>query len=180
VRFALLVVSLLLLGATAAVLLVPEDDYSWSEPSTTTVAESSTVTVESTAAETATSAEQPAGNSETVSDKTTTTRTPVSSRPSDATIAIMLAAGLGLLLAGAFWDRITSLKAAGVEVALSAKVAEKIAAKSTPGTEDERSKVRAAYILALDQLPAGTSSGDDPLIDVVAQSALERVGAPLS
>jgi hypothetical protein len=87
----------------------------------------------------------------------------------------MLAVGGALVLAGAFFERVTGLKAGGVELTLAAKVAENMAAKVTPTTDDERAKARAAFFLALESIPPGTSPGDDPVIEAATQSALERV-----
>lgn len=172
------------LGVTCAIWLVPADD------SVSTVVETSTIAVESTpsptsgqgpsgtgeSATTGTAAQDARAKSNTVSTKKTETTTPPGSRRTDAALALLVAVGLGLVLVGAFFDRITTIKAAGVEVGLGAKVAGAIAAKTTPETPEEIAKVRAAYVLALDEIPPGTSPGDDPVIESAAESALETVG----
>lgn len=190
-RGLLLAIGLLLLGGTAVVwLAIPSDD------STSTVGESSTVSVESkpgpttstqasTGAGQTTTADAPTtpSDSTTVSKKTTETTTPAASRRTDAALALLVALGLALVLMGAFFDRITSIKAAGVEVSLGARLTEAIASKTTPETPEERAKVRAAYVLALERLTAGrgydppTSGGDDPVIDSAADAALRSVNA---
>jgi hypothetical protein len=166
-----------LLAAVVVLYLVPEDD------SSKTVSEISTVKVESTGAPASptsttttnatTTTEVAPSRSSTQSDKTTKTSSSPASRPSDSLLAALFAGGLALLLLGAFYDRVTTIKAAGVELTLAAKVAEKIAAEVTPTTEEERKRVQAAYLLALNNLPPETSAGDDPVIEAVTKSALE-------
>ena len=177
---------LVILGVTAALWLLPAED------STSTVAETSSVEVTSTPSPGAgtTTGEASAGSgqstpssSSTVSTKKTETTNPPASRRSDAVLALLVALGVALVFMGAFYDRITSIKAAGVEVGLAARVTEAIAAKTTPETPEDRDKVRMASLLALEQLMAGggyyppTSSGDDPVIESAAEWALRSVNA---
>jgi predicted lipid-binding transport protein (Tim44 family) len=164
--------------ATFLIWLAPQDD------STKSVAETSTTEVEPSGQPTTTTTAQPGtttqpsatpASSRTTSEKVTQTKTSPEDRRSDALLGGLLAAGAAFLLAGAFFDRVTGLKAAGVEITLGAKVAEKIAGAVTPTTEEERQKVRAAYVLALEKIPLGTSPGDDPVIEAATASALETM-----
>jgi hypothetical protein len=161
--------------------LLPEED------TTKTVSEGSTTAAESTAAPTIPAEEgstmpgqeSGSGTSTTKVEKTTETTTPPASRRSEALVAALFGVGAVLILAGVFANRITSLKFPGGEIALvQAKVAEALAAKTTPRTPEERDKVRAAYLLASQEaLAAGVSPGDD-YIEEVTSRAIETVGAP--
>jgi hypothetical protein len=189
-RWLLLLAGLALLVAAAGLWFVPDSD------SVKTVKETSTVRKVSAGAETAakastettTGATGTIGSSEspgtsttdTATNKATTTTTEPSGRLTDAILAGILALGGALVLAGAFFDRITSIKAAGVEVGLAAKVTEKLAAATTPETPEDKAKLRAAYYLTLDRLPPGTSSGDDAIIEAAAHDAMVTVGLPTS
>jgi hypothetical protein len=173
------VLGVVLVAIAVGAWLWPEDD------STKTVSEASTTAVESTASPTTTDAAgaaQPGtGTSTTQVDKTTTTTTPPASRRSGAVIAALLGIGAVLVFAGVFANRLASLKFPGGEMTVTpvgAKVAEALASKTTPETPAQKRKVRAAYVLALDELSAyGTSPGDDE-IDEVTSRALRSVRAP--
>jgi hypothetical protein len=178
-RIVLLAIGTGLLVATLLVWLAPQDDStkSVSENATTEVESSGQQTTATTTTAGTTTTQQSAtpSTSKTTSEKVTETASSPEGRRSDALLGGLLAAGAALLLAGAFFDRVTGIKAAGVEITLGAKVAEKLAAAVTPTTDEERQKVRAAYFLALEKLPPGTSPGDDPVIEAAATSALESV-----
>jgi hypothetical protein len=172
VRSLLLIVGLVGLAAGFLIWLLPEGD------ATKSVSEVSTTKVTSSPAPTTTAATTTAqatpSTSTTSSDKTTETTTSGQSRRSDALIGGLLAVGAALILASAFYDRVTAIKAAGVELTLGPKVAEKLASKVTPETEEQRKKFQTAYWLAVQSIPP-TSSGDDPVIEAAVDQALSTV-----
>lgn len=173
-RSVLIVIGLVVLSLTAIVWLAVD-----AKDSTGTVVETSTVTsTPSPGAPSATG--KPASN--TVSSKTTKTTNPAASRRTDAALALLVALGVAFVLVGAFFDRITSIEAAGVKVGLGARVTEAIAARTSPKTDEDRAKVRAAYWLAIERLrnrgiyDPPTSGGDDPVTQE-AEAALRNVNA---
>jgi hypothetical protein len=157
--------------ALFVVWLIPTDK------TTTNVSEGSTVTVTSTPGTTTTTTQTGApSTSVTRSAKNTKTTASAKSRRTDTLFGVVFGAALALILVGAFGDRIQTIKAGGVELTLQAKVAQALASKVTPQTEEERQKVEVAYVMALKSLPSGTSPGDDPVIEAATRSALRSVG----
>jgi hypothetical protein len=135
-----------------------------------------TGTNSTTADPTSTSLAEPS-RGKTHSNKTTTTTSPKPNR-SEALLAGLLAAGAVLVLAGAFFDRIKSVKVGGTEITLrddqAAALSAQMAKKTTPGMQDEE-RLKAAFLLAARKVPP-TSSGDDPVYDYAANYGLRSVG----
>jgi hypothetical protein len=158
----------------------------WLTPETatlTTVTDKTTVKVEGPSAASPTvnanppqTAPAPAASSQTTTtttDKKTETSTPPASKRSDVLLASLLAIGSAGVLASLFFNRIKSIKVAGVELELQASLAAKIAAKTTPKTEIEKQKVQLAYSRAVEAASAlGVSPTDDAALELVADAAL--------
>jgi hypothetical protein len=112
---------------------------------------------------------------ETKTDKTTKTTTPPASKRSDLLITTLLAIGAAGVLVGVFLSRITGIKVAGVEVALAAKVAGIVAAKTTPKNPDQKAKTGVATLRALRAAEElGASTGDDVVLEQLADEALDK------
>jgi cytoskeletal protein RodZ len=164
------------LGVALAIWLVPEDSPTKTVSELSSVSVSSSGSTETSAGATGQSGQVAPSSSETISRKTNKTIGPDKSRRSDTLLVALIGIGAGLVLAGAFFDRISSLKFAGVELTLQAKLAEKFAAATTPTTPEEREKAQAAWMLAWSRLPPETSPGDDAVIDAAVLDALSTVG----
>jgi hypothetical protein len=187
-QLARLVAQLLLLAA--GVVLIALALAIWLTPELATVAtvrEESKVSVvgpAATPAATATQAQTAGGNpgsasqtTETTTDKTTTTTTPPAAKRSDVLLTTVLAIGAAAVLIGLFLSRITSIKVAGVELALATQIAAIVAQQTKPTTAVERAKTSLATLRAVREAEKlGTS--DPAVLEQVTAEALETTFAP--
>lgn len=113
------------------------------------------------------------GMSTTSVNSSTITDTPAATRPSDALFATFLGIGLSLLLTGAFFYRITSIKFPGGELVLAAQATAAVAKVTSQAQQDNVDGIKAAGAITAAALTArATTLGLSPSDDFAEKAAI--------
>lgn len=147
-------------------------------PSSTSASATTSTTAKSTTeggSATTTASSPGAGMATTSVNAKTVTSTAAATRPSDTLFGVLLGVGLVLVMTGAYFYRVTSIKFPGGEIQLAAKAAAAVAKVTTPQEQENPEFIKALTIHVATRLSERAAATGTSPSDAYAEQEAARV-----